>query len=54
MGSVGGESVHEIDDHSQSKNAGLNHVLFVLVHLLLCSCLYIFEVWDHRHMIAWT
>ena len=34
MGSVGGELVYVMNYHIQPKSADLNHVLFVLVHLL--------------------
>ena len=43
------ELVHEIH-HTQPKMCHQTHVLFALIHLLYCSCLYIFEVFDHRHM----
>ena len=51
---MGGELVHEIDGHTQSKSVGLNHVLFVLLHLLYCIDLYIVQVLAHIHMILLT
>ena len=49
MGIVDEELVCEID-HTQPKMCHQTHVLFVLIHLLCCSDVHIFEVLDHKHM----
>ena len=49
---MGGELVHEIDGHTQSKSVGLNHVLFVLLHLLYCIDLYCASLGSHTHDFA--
>ena len=46
-----GELVYEMNDHNQPKSVCLTHVLFVLLHLLYYSGLYIVQVLVHRHMI---
>ena len=49
MDSMDGQLVRDID-HNQPKMCYLTHALFVLIHLLYCIDLYIFEVIDHRRM----
>ena len=49
-----GELVLEMNYHTQPNIVGLTLVLFVLLHLLYCSDLYIVQVLARRHMILLT